>query len=86
MDKGKGLGFWKIMPTRRRSAIKSVRLSKMSSSSSITRPLTAQPGTRSLKRLRQARNVLLPQPEGPTTAVMRPRSIESVRSRSTVRA
>src|SRR5881398_2415536 len=57
------------MPMRRRSWTGSTPASYTSAPSSSTEPVTQPPSDSSCMRFRQRRKVLLPQPEGPITAV-----------------
>src|SRR5437879_388363 len=66
---GKGVGRWNTMPIRRRSWTGSTPASYTSAPSSSTAPVTQPPSDSSCMRLRQRRNVLLPHPDGPITAV-----------------
>src|SRR5256885_10316986 len=66
---GNGVGRWNTMPMRRRSWTGSTPASYTSAPSSNTEPVTQPPSDSSCMRFRQRRNVLLPQPDGPITAV-----------------
>src|SRR6266704_4572118 len=66
---GNGVGRWNTMPMRRRSWTGSTPASYTSAPSSSTQPVTQPPSDSSCMRLRQRRNVLLPHPDGPITAV-----------------
>src|SRR5438105_6561995 len=57
------------MPIRRRSCTGSTASSYTSAPSSSTRPVTQPPSDSSCIRFRHRRKVLLPQPDGPITAV-----------------
>src|SRR2546429_179307 len=57
------------MPMRRRSGTASTPASYTSAPSSSTEPVTQAPSDSSCMRFRQRRKVLLPQPDGPITAV-----------------
>src|SRR2546430_3686816 len=57
------------MPMRRRSWTGSTPASYTSAPSSSTEPVTQPPSDSSCMRFRQRRKVLLPQPDGPITAV-----------------
>ena len=63
------MGFWKTMPTRRRSSITSSAGSMMSWPSKSDAPVVRTSSIRSFIRFRQRRNVDLPQPDGPISAV-----------------
>ncbi len=69
---GNGLGFWKTMPTTRRTATTSTPGACRLTSSSRTRPSKRAPGISSCMRLMQRTIVDLPQPEGPMIAVTSP--------------
>src|SRR2546423_6122781 len=66
---GNGVGRWNTMAMRRRSWTGSTRASYRPARSSSTDPVTQPPSDSSGIRFRQRRNVLLPQPDGPITAV-----------------
>src|SRR4029077_15160867 len=66
---GNGVGRWNTMPMRRLSWTGSTPASYTSAPSSSTEPVTQPPSDSSCMRFRQRRNVLLPQPDGPITAV-----------------
>src|ERR1039458_786059 len=66
---GKGLGFWKTMPMRRRTSTGSEPLPYTSISPTLTEPSARASGMVSCIRFKQRTKVLLPQPEGPMTAV-----------------
>src|SRR5919204_1054289 len=66
---GNGVGRWNTMPMRRRSWTGSTPGSYTSAPSSSTEPVFQPPSDSSCMRLRQRRKVLLPQPDGPMTAV-----------------
>ena len=66
---GNGFGFWKTIPTVRRTATMSIRGSKRSRPSSRTLPSARAPGISSCMRLMQRTIVDLPQPDGPMIAV-----------------
>src|SRR5208282_411692 len=67
---GNGLGFWKTMPMRRRNETASVPGVEISSPANRISPSIRAPVIRSFMRLKQRRSVLLPQPEGPMSAVI----------------
>ncbi len=69
IDLGKGLGFWKTMPTRRRSSTTSTSGALMSWPSRRIFPSIRVPGMTSFMRLRVRMKVDLPHPEGPMMAV-----------------
>ncbi len=64
---GNGVGFWKTMPTLRRTLATS-ESNKDAPSSSIV-PVVRAPGISSCMRFRQRSSVDLPQPDGPIIAV-----------------
>src|SRR5438045_3795137 len=67
---GNGFGFWKTIPTRRRSDTGSSAGSFRSWSSNRMIPSMRAPGIRSFIRLKQRKSVLLPHPDGPIRAVI----------------
>src|SRR5262245_4516697 len=75
---GKGFGFWNTMPIRLRRATGSVFGTEMSSPSKRISPSMWKLGIRSFMRLKQRNRVLLPQPEGPISAVICCRGISIV--------
>ena len=83
MDFGKGLDFWKTMPTRRRTSMTSVPGALTSSPFTLMVPVTVTLSMRSFIRLRHRRRVDFPQPEGPMRAVTRRSSMSMVMSCST---
>ena len=66
---GNGLGFWKTMPTVRRTETTSTESPYTSRSSSRTEPVARALGTSSCMRFTQRTMVDLPQPDGPMIAV-----------------
>src|SRR5882724_1598986 len=66
---GNGVGRWNTMPMRRRSWTASMLGSYTSSPSSSTLPVIQPPSDSSCMRFRQRRNVVLPLPDGPISAV-----------------
>ena len=78
IDIGKGFGRWKTIPTRRRSTSGST--SRMLSSKRRIVPCIQNSRTRSFIRLSERRKVVLPEPEGPTSAVIEPRGMSTVMS------
>src|SRR5262249_51186790 len=77
---GNGLGFWKTMPIRRRRETVSMSGPEISSPSKRISPSIRAPLMRSFMRLKQRSSVLLPQPEGPISAVILFLGISIVRS------
>jgi hypothetical protein len=71
---GNGLGCWKTMLTRRLSSVTSSV--STSWSSSMMRPKRDALGVSSVRRLSERRSVVLPQPDGPISAVMLRGSME----------
>ena len=69
IDFGNGFGFWNTMPTRARSSTASTFGSLTFSPSISIVPVTRAIGMVSFMRLRQRRNVDLPQPDGPMKAM-----------------
>src|SRR3954468_20043717 len=67
---GNGLARWKTMPMVRRTATGSTPAPYTSTSSRLIVPSTRVPGCTSCMRFRVRRNVLLPHPDGPMSAVM----------------
>src|SRR3954451_15725794 len=67
---GKRLARWKTMPMVRRTATGSTPAPYTSTSSRLIFPSTFVPGCTSCIRLSVRRKVLLPQPDGPMSAVM----------------
>ena len=67
---GNGFGCWKTIVTRRRSAVGSI--ARMSTSSSVIRPLSDAVRVSSVSRLSERSSVVLPQPEGPISASTSP--------------
>ena len=70
------------MPTSRRNATGSVPLEKTETPSSRMSPVWRVFGISSFRRLIERRNVLLPHPEGPISAVTARRGMVNVRSKS----
>ena len=66
---GNGFGRWKTMPISRRTAVTSTSRPYRSWLSSVSLPSTRAPGSTSCIRLIERRNVDLPQPDGPISAV-----------------
>ena len=66
---GNGLGRWNTMPICRRTATGSTSGPYRSMPSIATVPSTRAPGITSCMRLMERRNVDLPQPDGPMSAV-----------------
>jgi len=75
---GNGLGRWKTIPTWRRTATGSTPGAYRSTPSISTVPSTRAPGITSCIRFRVRRNVDLPQPDGPISAVTLRGSIDMV--------
>ena len=75
IDIGKGVGRWKTMPTRERSAVTSIDGSSTSIPESLIDPSARCSGYRSCMRLRDLRSVDFPHPEGPMKAVTHPSGI-----------
>src|SRR5262245_20196827 len=78
---GNGFGFWKTMPIRRRSETGSTPGVETTSPSNRIAPAIRNPGIRSFIRLKQRSSVLLPQPDGPISAVILLRGISIETSR-----
>ena len=78
IDFGNGFGFWNTIPIRRRRSTASTSEALRSSPWNWSVPRTLVPGMRSFMRLRQRRNVDLPQPDGPMSAVISFRRMSSV--------
>ena len=72
---GNGLGCWKTIVTRRRSAVGSI--AAMSTPSSVIRPLSEAVLVSSVSRFSERSSVVLPQPEGPISASTSPWRIGS---------
>ena len=72
---GKGLGCWKTIVTRRRSAVASK--AEMSLPSSVMRPVSEAERVSSVSRLSERSSVVLPHPEGPIRASTSPWRIGS---------
>ncbi len=68
---GNGLGCWKTIVTRRRSALTSI--SWISSPSSVIRPARPAPAVISVRRLSERSSVVLPEPLAPISASTSPR-------------
>ena len=75
---GNGFGFWNTMPMRRRTSVAQQARPVDVVAVEETSPASAAPGTSSCIRLRIRRNVDLPQPDGPMSAVTCPAGISSV--------
>ena len=75
IDIGNGLGCWKTIVTRRRSAVGSSVA--MSVPSSVIRPLSDAARVSSVSRLSERSSVVLPQPDGPISASTSPWRIGS---------
>src|SRR5207249_5799895 len=79
---GKGFGCWNTMPTSRRSATGSVPFENTETPSSRMSPAWRVCGISSFNRFTERKNVLLPQPDGPISAVTARRGMATVTSRS----
>ena len=80
MDLGNGFDFWNTIPMRFRSSITSTSGLWMSCPPTLMEPVMRTESMRSFIRLKQRRNVDLPQPEGPMKAVTRRSPMVSVMS------
>ena len=69
IDLGNGLGFWNTIPMRRRMPTESTLGPRRSWPSNVIEPCMRALGMRSFMRLKQRSSVLLPQPDGPISAV-----------------
>src|SRR4051794_25218194 len=74
------------MPIRRRSVTGSVSGPEMSAPSNVSDPRIRNPGIRSFILLKHRKSVLLPQPEGPISAVILFRGMSIDTSRSAIDA
>ena len=79
---GNGFGCWNTIPTSRRSATGSVPLENTDTPSRRMSPECRVCGISSFNRFTERRNVLLPQPEGPISAVTARRGIATLTSNS----
>ncbi len=77
---GKGFGCWNTMPTSRRSATGSVPFENTETPSSRMSPAWRVCGISSFNRFTERKNVLLPQPDGPISAVTARRGMATVTS------
>src|SRR2546430_4837933 len=79
---GKGFGCWNTIPTSRRSATGSVPFENTETPSSRMSPPWRVCGISSFSRFTERRKVLLPQPDGPISAVTARRGTAIVTSNS----
>src|SRR5437899_10812792 len=79
---GNGFGCWNTIPTSRRSATGSEPFENTDTPSSRKSPVWRECGISSFNRFTERRKVLLPQPDGPISAVTARRGTAIVTSNS----